>query len=183
VFRLRWLAHSGPVNDLTISADGRFVASASADRTAALLPTRLSVKGPWRPYRVDNMSPDEGLALYSEKEADANTELFDRAPESGKTGLAWRLRDKEAAYVSAAWDYRLLDRARLKTENVRVRNLRTGAELTAWPVDFGVDSGKAAHLSAFLVQKLGLEAQDHVELELPSGSYPVGASGSRGTGW
>ena len=174
VLRVRWLAHGRAVNALAISPDGKFIATASADRTAALLPTRLSISGPWRSYRVADTPADDGLALYSPKEADARPDLFDAALPADKTGLAWRLRDSDVCYASAAWDYRLLDRAALKKAKIRVRNLRTGAATDVIPVDFGAGPGKAANVSAAVVKALDLKEDDRIEVELPPGAYSVG---------
>ena len=162
--QIRWMAHTGAVNAIAVSADGKLIGTGSEDRTATLLPVSMNITGSWKAYKFPEMSPGEEIALYSPKDADAMPDLFGPAS-NGKTGPAPRLRD-DVPWVAAAWNYNLLSRAQLRQTMVRIRKAGSNdPPILARPVDYA-SGGFAAKISDAVVTRLNLQQGDKVTLEL-----------------
>jgi N-acetylmuramoyl-L-alanine amidase len=116
------------------------------------------------------VSPSEGLAFHFEI-TEANQHLFLPLQPDGTTGLARRLNAKAVMYVACRWNYDITSKEMLASDRkALVRNLDTGAELTAWPADWGPHeekTGRAADLSLALMEALDLITDDEVEVIYP----------------
>jgi N-acetylmuramoyl-L-alanine amidase len=114
------------------------------------------------------VSADEGLAfLY---DYDDKPELFlDKQP-PGTTGLARRL-DPDQYYIAMRWDYDDYPKSYL-AGNVKalVRSPKTGKQFEAHPADWGphVDTDRVADISKGLMDALGIETDDEVEVIFPA---------------
>jgi hypothetical protein len=146
----------------------RAIASVLAGGETLALP-EASVRGRVSWFGGPNdlgVSPSEGLAFIDEVE-DA-PHLFLPAQPPGTTGLARRL-DPHAHYVACRWDYDVTPRAMLLEQVALVRALPTGRALTAFPADWGphVDTGRVADISPGLMESLGIQTDDEVEIIFP----------------
>jgi len=113
------------------------------------------------------VSPDEGLAfIYS---YDQRPDLFLDEQPPGTSGLARRL-NPEKFYVACRWDYYATPKEMLgdrdKMALVRAKN---GETRLAWPADWGPhgDTDRAADISPGLMEALGLETDDEIEIIYP----------------
>jgi hypothetical protein len=121
----------------------------------------------------DGVSPSEDLAWWEDLD-DAIAEapyLFLPYQPEGTTGLARRL-NPYVHFCACRWDYSVTSKTTLATSGqvALVRNLRTGYALTAIPADWGPheeQTGRAADLSLSLLNDLGLETDDEVEVIYP----------------
>lgn len=113
------------------------------------------------------VKPDEGLAFISKVEQ--APELFLPHQPAGTTGLARRL-DPEVFYIACRWDYAKTPRDMLLSGLATVRAPSTGIELQAAPADWGpnVKTGRVADLSPGLLEALGINTDDEVEVIFPS---------------
>jgi N-acetylmuramoyl-L-alanine amidase len=114
----------------------------------------------------DGVSPSEGLAFYSDiMEA---PHLFLPYQPEGTSGLARRL-NPFVHYVACRWDYDETPREMLKENVALVKSLKHGTFLTAFPADWGpnANTGRVADLSPGLLEDLGLETDDEVEVIFP----------------
>lgn len=112
------------------------------------------------------VSPDEGLAfIYSVDDA---PELFLDEQPPGTTGLARRL-DPEQFYIACRWDYDLFSKEDLLEIRVAVYAPKTGQIALARPADWGPheDTDRIADLSPGLLEALGIETDDEVEIVYP----------------
>jgi hypothetical protein len=142
-----------------------------ADPVVADAPKVLKAKGKvsWFGGPEDTgVAPDEGLAfLY---EYDDKPELFLKQQPPGTTGLARRL-DPGESYIAMRWDYEQFPKEFLRGDvKARVRAPKTGKEYLATPADWGphVDTTRVADISPGLMEALGIETDDQVEVEFPA---------------
>ena len=129
--------------------------------------TRLRGKVSWFGGPDDmGVAPDEGLAFIYEV-ADA-PHLFLPEQPAGTTGLARRL-DPAAHYIACRWNYDEAPKAMLLETMALVRAVKTGKSFKAYPADWGPhhDTGRIADISPGLMQRLGIETDDEVEIIFP----------------
>jgi len=116
------------------------------------------------------VTPSEGLAfLY---EVDDKPEVFLDEQPKGTTGLARRL-DPDTYYVALRWDYDQFPKEMLAGDRMAlIRAPKTGREFRAHPADWGphVDTGRVADISLGLMEALGIDTDDEVEITYPAGS-------------
>jgi N-acetylmuramoyl-L-alanine amidase len=118
----------------------------------------------------DGVSASEGLAFHYEL-TEANQHLFLPFQPAGTSGLARRL-NPYVHYIACRWDYNTTPKTMLANsgEVALVRAPATGMSLTAIPADWGPHeekTGRAADLSPSLMQDLGIETDDVVEVIYP----------------
>jgi len=123
------------------------------------------------------VSPDEGLAfLY---EIDEAPSLFLPNQPPGTTGLARRL-NPNRHYVACRWDYDVTSKDMLADQNLMaiVRAVKTGKTFLARPADWGPheDTDRAADMSPGLLDALGIETDDEVEILYPAPLSVYGTS-------
>ena len=114
------------------------------------------------------VSASEGLAFIGEM-TEANQHLFLPMQPDGTTGLARRL-NPHIHYVACRWDYDVTPKTMLAGPDVAlVKSLKNGTFLTAFPADWGPheDTGRVADLSPGLMNDLGIETDDEVEVVYP----------------
>jgi len=112
------------------------------------------------------VAPDEDLAfIYEVNQA---PHLFLPAQPPNTTGLARRL-SPHAHYIACRWDYDVTPREQLLQDVALVRSVKTGLSLTAFPADWGphIDTGRIADLSPGLMEALGIQTDDEVEVLFP----------------
>jgi len=113
------------------------------------------------------VSSSEGLAFIY----DYNTapHLFLPVQPPGTTGLARRL-NPDIFYVACRWDYGVTSKSALARPSVQALVRAGGKEFFAWPADWGPheDTGRVADLSPALMEALGLETDDNVEVIYPA---------------
>lgn len=112
------------------------------------------------------VAPDEGLAfIYDVNDA---PQLFLTTQPPGTTGLARRL-DPDMFYIATRWDYGEYPKSSLLDMLVLVRSVRTGKTAKAMPADWGPheDTGRVADISPGLMDALGIETDDEVEVVFP----------------
>jgi uncharacterized protein (TIGR02594 family) len=112
------------------------------------------------------VKPDEGLAFITK--VDQAPHLFLPQQPPGTTGLARRL-DPAVFYVACRWDYKKTPREMLLKNEALVRASSTGEEFRAFPADWGPNekTGRVADLSPGLLDALGIETDDEVEVIFP----------------
>lgn len=145
----------------------------------------LSVKGKMSTFggcRDKGVKPDEGLALFSEKngkeasqEASKSMNLQGLFTGSNDfVGAARRLNEK-ALYIACRWRYDYIRKITgvnaseyLKSIKVRVTNISNGRKIEAVPVDWGPKetTGRVADLSPGAADALGLKTDQEVEVIL-----------------
>lgn len=115
----------------------------------------------------EGVAPDEGLAFIYDVE-DAPQLFLPEQPED-TTGLARRL-DPEKYYVACRWDYDETPKEMLLNEMALVRSTKTGKMRRAYPADWGPhqNTGRVADISPGLMQRLGIETDDEVEVIFPA---------------
>jgi N-acetylmuramoyl-L-alanine amidase len=132
---------------------------------------RMSGKVSWFGGPKDmGVSPSEGLAFIYDVETKPQIFLDEQPP--GTTGLARRL-DPETHYIAMRWDYEnpLTSKEALAGDDVAlVRAPKTGRQFQAHPADWGphVDTGRVADISPGLMEALGIETDDEVEVKFPA---------------
>ena len=109
---------------------------------------------------------DEGLALC--QSIDDAPWLFLPFQPEGTTGLARRL-NPYVHYVACRWDYSKTSKEALLKDVAWVRAIRTGIAMKAFPADWGPheDTGRIADLSPGLMDDLGIDTDDEVEVTFP----------------
>jgi hypothetical protein len=114
----------------------------------------------------DGVAPDEGLAFISE--IDQAPHLFLPYQPEGTTGLARRL-NPHVHYIACRWDYAQTPHAMLLEEVAMVRARRSGLAMKAFPADWGPheSTGRVADISPGLMDDLGLQTDDEVEIVFP----------------
>jgi hypothetical protein len=116
----------------------------------------------------DDMGVDEDEPLAFIYEIDDAPQLFlDEQPE-GTTGLARRL-DPDVYYIACRWDYDVTPREMLLENVALVKSPATGRMFLAYPADWGphVDTDRIADISPGLMEALGIETDDEVEVIFP----------------
>jgi N-acetylmuramoyl-L-alanine amidase len=117
----------------------------------------------------EGVDPDEGLAFIYD--VDDAPHLFLEEQPDGTTGLARRL-DPDMYYIACRWDYDVTSKQMLLESGQRalVKARKTGKRARAWPADWGPheDTGRAADISPGLMDALGIETDDEVEVIYPS---------------
>jgi N-acetylmuramoyl-L-alanine amidase len=114
----------------------------------------------------EGVAPDEGLAfIYDVEDA---PHLFLKRQPPGTTGLARRL-DPSVRYIACRWDYDVTPKQMLLKGVALVRAKKTGRSFLAYPADWGPhqDTGRIADLSPGLMEALGIETDDEVEVFYP----------------
>jgi N-acetylmuramoyl-L-alanine amidase len=115
------------------------------------------------------VSPSEGLAFIYTYES--RPDLFLPTQPQGTTGLARRLNADAVFYVACRWDYESTSKEMLadKRYRARVTNPQTGESILAWPADWGphVDTQRTCDLSPAVMDELGLDTDDVVDVEYP----------------
>jgi N-acetylmuramoyl-L-alanine amidase len=115
------------------------------------------------------VSSSEGLAFIYE--LDEAPYLFLPKQPSGTTGLARRL-DPAVFYIACRWDYDMTSKTMLRDSGkmALVTASKTGISRLAHPADWGPheeQTGRAADLSPGLLDNLGIETDDEVEVIYP----------------
>lgn len=112
------------------------------------------------------VAPDEGLAFIYE--VDDAPHLFLSAQPPGTIGLARRL-DPAAFYIACRWNYDVTSKAELLETLALVRSTKTGKAFAAYPADWGPheDTDRLADISPGLMDALGIETDDEVEVIFP----------------
>ena len=114
------------------------------------------------------VSASEGLAFIYEY--DEAKHLFLPQQPNGTSGLARRL-DPNVFFVACRWDYDTTPKEMLRNQSLKagVRNPQTGKKFAAFPADWGPhsDTHRVADLSMSLLDALGLETDDPVEVGYP----------------
>jgi len=113
------------------------------------------------------VSPSEGLAFIYKYETKPAIFLPKQPP--GTTGLARRL-DPDTYFLALRWDYSQFSKTRLAGSEVAlVKAPKTGREFTATPADWGphVNTGRVADISLGLMNALGIQTDDQVEVTYP----------------
>lgn len=115
------------------------------------------------------MSPDEGLALFSNADLKdpRYSYLFLPAPPPGTSGLGRRL-NPDKYYFACRWDYTATPKEFLRRALARVENPANGRAVDARPVDWGPHpaTGRVADLSPGLAAALGLNTDDIVRITI-----------------
>jgi N-acetylmuramoyl-L-alanine amidase len=115
------------------------------------------------------MSPDEGLALFSNTDLKdpKYSYLFLPAPPPGTSGLGRRL-NPDQYYFACRWDYTATPKEFLRRALARVKNPANGRAVDARPVDWGPhpSTGRVADLSPGLAAALGLNTDDIVRITI-----------------
>ena len=119
------------------------------------------------------VSPSEGLAfIYDVEDA---PDLFLPQQPSGTTGLARRL-DPDEYYIACRWDYEDTSKVQLLDIRCLVTAPKTGRSFVCRPADWGphTDTDRVADISPGLMEALGIETDDDVEVVYPyEASEPV----------
>jgi hypothetical protein len=113
----------------------------------------------------DGVAEDEGLAFFSTPSQAPH--LFLAIQPQGTTGLARRL-NPYVHYVACRWDYDVTPKTILMNEVATVRAVKTGRSFKAFPADWGPheSTDRVADLSPGLMEDLGIETDDEVEVTL-----------------
>jgi N-acetylmuramoyl-L-alanine amidase len=120
----------------------------------------------------EGVSPDEGLAFLYEV-SDAPHLFLTEQPE-GTTGLARRL-NPAVPYIACRWDYDVTPKEMLRDQDLQaiVIAKKTGRRYLAFPADWGPhsDTDRIADLSPGLMEMLGIETDDEVEVYYPANIF------------
>jgi hypothetical protein len=114
------------------------------------------------------VAPDEGLAfIYDIYTA---PHLFLAVQPEGTSGLARRL-NPSVPFIATRWSYDVYPKAMLASMDyvALVSAPSTGRSFRAWPADWGPheDTGRVADISKGLMEYLGIETDDEVEVIFP----------------
>ena len=146
------------------------ICQAIADCAAPVTSVVLKAKGKVSWFggpEDDGVSPSEGLAfIYSVAD---KPDLFLPKQPPGTTGLARRL-DPEEHYIAMRWNYDVYSKEFLRSDVVaKVYAPSTGRVFLAAPADWGphVDTGRVADISPGLMEMLGIETDDVIEIIFP----------------
>jgi len=146
---------------------------------ASMVPTD-AVEGPFRQIgkashfggpEDTGVTPSEDLAWWEEIEdaMDDAPELFLSKQPPGTTGLARRL-NPQSNYIAMRWDYDDWSKADLASGSILfwVKSLKTGKRVRVRPSDWGpaLETGRVCDLSPGVMEKLGIETDDEVEITL-----------------
>jgi len=115
------------------------------------------------------MSPDEGLALFSNADLKnpKYSYLFLPTAPPGTSGLGRRL-NPDQYYFACRWNYNETPKEFLRRALARVENPANGRAVDARPVDWGPNpsTGRVADLSPGLAAALGLDTDDIVRITI-----------------
>ena len=114
----------------------------------------------------EGVDEDEGLAFIYDY--DSAPHLFLKEQPTGTTGLARRL-DPAVPYIACRWDYDVTPKEMLARKDTFAL-VRAGKwRVLAWPADWGPHetTDRVADLSPGLLETLGLETDDEVEVLYP----------------
>jgi N-acetylmuramoyl-L-alanine amidase len=117
------------------------------------------------------VSPSEGLAfLYEVSDA---PDLFLPTQPPGTSGLARRL-DPETFYVACRFDYSVTSKELLRDQSKKALVRANDREFLARPADWGPNenTGRVADLSPGLMEALGIDTDDDVEVIYPAPTQP-----------
>lgn len=114
------------------------------------------------------VAPDEGLAfIYDIYTA---PHLFLAVQPEGTSGLARRL-NSSVPFIAMRWDYDQFPKTMLASMDyvALVRSPDTDRQFLAWPADWGphADTDRVADISLGLMEYLGIETDDEVEVSFP----------------
>jgi hypothetical protein len=114
----------------------------------------------------EGVSADEGLAFYDD--VMQAPQLFLPYQPDGTSGLARRL-NPFVHYVACRWDYDQTPREMLRENTALVKSLANGTFARAFPADWGPHekTGRIADLSPGLMDTLGINTDDEVEVIFP----------------
>lgn len=114
------------------------------------------------------VAPDEGLAFIYDVETAPR--LFLATQPDGTSGLARRL-NPSVPYIAMRWDYDVYPKEMLASGDyvALIRAPATGRQIRAWPADWGPhsDTNRIADISPGLMEYLGIETDDEVEIIFP----------------
>jgi hypothetical protein len=114
------------------------------------------------------VSPSEGLAFIFDVETAPHLFLASQPPNT--SGLARRL-NPSVPYIAMRWDYDEFTKEQLASMKyvALVRAPKTGRAFVAWPSDWGphVDTDRIADISPGLMEYLGIQTDDEVEVIFP----------------
>jgi N-acetylmuramoyl-L-alanine amidase len=112
------------------------------------------------------VSPSEGLAFITS--IDQAPYLFLPYQPEGTTGLARRL-NPYVHYIACRWDYSKTPKQSLIGKPATVKATKTGITLKAFPADWGPNenTGRVVDLSPSLMDDLGIQTNDEVEVTFP----------------
>jgi N-acetylmuramoyl-L-alanine amidase len=115
----------------------------------------------------EGVAADEGLAFISS--VSQKQELFLPTQPSGTSGLARRL-NPHVHFLAMRWDYDQHSKTELLGLKAFVRNPRTGFGVVCFPADWGPNesTGRLVDVSQSVMQDLGLESDDMVEVTFPA---------------
>ena len=120
---------------------------------------------------ANTLSDEEEPRLNLFSEYDDAPHLFLHDQPEGTTGLARRL-DPSVSYVACRWDWEITPKDMLADPELLalVRAPKTGREFLAWPADWGPleDTDRAADISKGLMDALGIETDDEIEVVYPA---------------
>jgi hypothetical protein len=76
--------------------------------------------------------------------------------------------------LACRWDYKQTPRTMLLSEMAQVKATKTGIALEAYPADWGPNekTGRIADISPGLMEALGIETDDEVEVTFPYEEKP-----------
>jgi len=114
------------------------------------------------------VSPSEGLAFIYD--VNDKPEIFLDEQPTGTSGLARRL-DPETYYIAMRWDYDQFSKDVLASDAMAiVRAPTTGKVFLAHPADWGphTDTGRVADISPGLMDALGVDTDDEVDVKYPA---------------
>jgi N-acetylmuramoyl-L-alanine amidase len=122
----------------------------------------------------EGVSPSEGLAFIYEYETAPHLFLEQQPP--GTTGLARRL-NPDVFYIATRWNYDETPKSMLPYMQVQVRAPSTGKFARAWAADWGPheSTGRIADLSPGLMEALGIDTDDEVEVIIPDDEQDMAA--------
>lgn len=120
------------------------------------------------PDDTTGMTDTEGLAFIYEVQDAPQLFLPEGTPGTEGTGLARRL-NPYVPYVACRWDYDETSKEFLLEHMALVRSTKNGIAIKAFPADWGPNekTGRVADLSPGLMDYLGVETDDEVEVIFP----------------
>lgn len=114
------------------------------------------------------VASNEGLAFIFDVATAPHLFLATQPPNT--TGLARRL-NPNVPYIAMRWDYDVYSKDYLASMKhvAMVRSPNNGRQFIAWPSDWGphVDTGRICDISKGLMDYLGIETDDEVEVTFP----------------
>jgi N-acetylmuramoyl-L-alanine amidase len=120
------------------------------------------------PDDITGMTDEEGLAFIYEVQDAPHLFLPEGTPGTENMGLARKL-NPYVPYVACRWDYDETSKEFLLEHMALVKSTRTGTAIKAFPADWGPNekTGRVADLSPGLMDYLGIETDDEVEVIFP----------------